>query len=67
MVISLKRFVLDTSIIIDRKISDMIESGELKDCEIIIPHAVLDELQAQASINRESGFIGLEEIKKIAI
>ncbi len=65
MVISLKRFVLDTSIIIDRKISDMIESGELKDCEIIIPHAVLDELQAQASINRESGFIGLEEIKKI--
>lgn len=61
----MKRFVLDTSIIIDGKVSKMIERGELGDCEIIIPHAVLDELQAQASLNRESGFLGLEEIKRI--
>jgi len=57
--------VLDTSIIIDGKISKMIESGEVKDCQIIIPLAALDELQAQASTNREPGFIGLAEIKKI--
>ncbi|MEM4275818.1 MAG: PINc/VapC family ATPase [Candidatus Nitrosocaldaceae archaeon] len=61
----MKRFVLDTSIIIDKKISSMIERGELVECEIIIPNAVIDELQAQASLNRESGFIGLEEIKRI--
>ncbi|GIU71094.1 MAG: ATPase [Candidatus Nitrosocaldaceae archaeon] len=61
----LKRFVLDTSIIIDGKVSKMIEHNELRDSEIIIPHAVLDELQAQASTNRESGFLGLEEIKRI--
>ena len=60
-----KKLVLDTSIIIDGKISKMIESGELADCEIIIPHAALDELQAQASMNREPGFMGLAEIKKI--
>jgi len=57
--------VLDTSIIIDGKISKMIESGEVKDCEVIIPLAALDELQAQASMNREPGFVGLTEIKKI--
>ena len=57
--------MLDTSIIIDGKISKMIESGEVKDCQIIIPLAALDELQAQASTNREPGFIGLAEIKKI--
>lgn len=59
------KMVLDTSIIIDGKISKMIESGEIKDTEIIIPNAVLDELQAQASMNREPGFVGLAEIKKM--
>jgi ATPase len=57
--------VLDTSIIIDGKISKMIESGEVRDCEVIIPLAALDELQAQASMNREPGFVGLAEIKRI--
>ncbi len=57
--------VLDTSIIVDAKISQMIEKGELKDVEIIIPSAVLDELQAQASKGREPGFVGLNELKKL--
>jgi ATPase len=61
----LEKFVLDTSIIIDGKISKMIESGEVSDCEIIIPLAALDELQAQASMNREPGFVGLAEIKRM--
>ncbi len=60
----MKRFVVDTSIIIDGKISKII-GDKIDNCEIIIPHAVLDELQAQASTNRETGFIGLEEIKRI--
>lgn len=59
------KVVLDTSIIIDGKISKMLEAGEITDTEIIIPNAVLDELQAQASMNREPGFVGLAEIKKI--
>jgi len=59
------KVVLDTSIIIDGVISKMIESGEIKNTEIIIPNAVLDELQAQASMNREHGFVGLAEIKKM--
>jgi ATPase len=43
----------------------MLAAGEIKNTEIIIPNAVLDELQAQASMNREPGFVGLAEIKKM--
>lgn len=61
----MEKIVVDTSIIIDGEITKLIESGGLKDCEIIIPVAVLDELQSQASQNKDYGFVGLEEIKKI--
>lgn len=60
------KFVLDTSIIIDGEITKMLEAGDIEaKSEIIIPLAVLDELQAQASTNKEHGFVGLAEIKKM--
>jgi ATPase len=61
----MEKYVVDTSIIIDGEITKLIEAGTLKDCEIIIPVAVLDELQSQASQHKDYGFVGLEEIKKI--
>jgi ATPase len=61
-----KKFVLDTSIIIDGEITKMLEEGSIEEeSDIIIPLAVLDELQSQASTNKEHGFVGLEEIKKM--
>jgi len=54
------KIITDTSVIIDRKMTELIESDKLKDIELIIPLAVLDELQAQASKGREPGFIGLD-------
>src|SRR5208283_1178127 len=41
--------------------------GEFVDAEVVIPNAVLDELQAQASKGREPGFVGLAEIKKLRV
>ncbi|TSA17798.1 MAG: ATPase [Nitrosopumilales archaeon] len=61
----MEKIVVDTSIIIDGEITKLIESGNLKNCEIVIPVAVLDELQSQASQSKEYGFVGLGEIKKI--
>jgi len=61
----MEKIVVDTSIIIDGEITKLIESGTLKDCEIIIPVAVLDELQSQASQSKDYGFVGLEEIRKM--
>ncbi|MCD6482962.1 MAG: Flp pilus assembly complex ATPase component TadA [Candidatus Aenigmarchaeota archaeon] len=58
-----KKICLDTSIIIDKKVPELIEKRKVK--EVIIPYAALDELQAQASKGREEGFIGLEELKRI--
>ena len=61
----MNKIVLDTSVIINGNIIRKIESGLLKDTEIIIPAAVIDELQSQASQKRDEGFVGLEEVKKL--
>lgn len=60
-----EKIVLDTSIIIDGRVSALLESEEFECREVIIPIAALDELQAQASLGREQGFIGLNEVKRI--
>lgn len=62
-----QKLIPDTSIIIDGNVPSVIEKGGFADVEIVIPYAVLDELQAQASKGREPGFIGLEEIKKLRV
>ena len=61
------KFVPDTSIIIDGNVPDVLEKAGTNDLEVVIPRAVLDELQAQASKGRETGFVGLTEIKKLRV
>lgn len=61
----MKKIVPDTSVLISGIISGMIERGEIKESEIIIPEFVIEELRAQASKGREIGFRGLEEIKRL--
>ncbi|MCF7862060.1 PINc/VapC family ATPase [Candidatus Woesearchaeota archaeon] len=53
----------DTSVIIERIISDYIKSGKIETSKILIHEALLTELEHQANTNREIGFIGLKEIK----
>ena len=57
--------VADTSVIINGNLAEQIESGSVRNCDIIIPQAVFDELQSQASNNKEQGFVGLEQIQKL--
>ncbi len=70
------RIVPDTSIIVAGGISKMLEKGGIEEHtdgvvfaelidEIIIPEAVIAELEAQANFGRISGFRGLAEIEKI--
>ncbi len=65
MIEDLSKIVVDTSIIINGQLIILIESGKIKNSEIIIPQAVFDELQSQASQKKEQGVIGLEAIKKL--
>ena len=59
------KFVLDTSVIINGNVSEIIQDKIKQNSQIIIPIAVLDELQAQASMNKSHGLEGLLEIKRI--
>ena len=61
----MSKIVVDTSVIINGQLFNQIDSGNIRDSEIIIPQAVFDELQSQASQKKEQGFVGLEEIKKL--
>ncbi len=59
------RVVPDTSVIIDRKISELIKLGKLDDHTILIPEVVVGELENQANKGKDIGFEGLEELKSI--
>ena len=61
----MSKIVADTSVIINGQLIAQIESGSIKNSEIIIPQAVFDELQSQASRKKEQGFAGLEKILKL--
>jgi ATPase len=61
----LSKIVADTSVIINGKLVSQIESGSIRNFEIIIPQSVFDELQSQASKKKEQGFIGLEKIRNL--
>jgi len=58
----MSKIVADTSVIINGQLVSQIESGSIRNFESIIPQAVFDELQSQASKKKEQGFIGLERI-----
>ncbi len=61
------KLVPDTSVVIDGRITSMIqESGEYKGATIIVPEAVIAELEAQANQGREIGFSGLTELQELS-
>jgi ATPase len=57
--------VPDTSVVIDGRITSMIKTGEYNGASIIIPEAVIAELEAQANQGREIGFSGLTELQAL--
>ena len=59
-----EKIVPDTSIIIDGKLSHLLERGEIEG-DIVIPELVVDELENQANEGKETGYKGIEEIKEI--
>ena len=62
---TITKIVPDTSVIIEGILSKRLEKKQIKFKEMIIHEAVLAELESQANKNRETGYLGLEEIKKL--
>ena len=61
----MKAIVPDTSAVIIGAVSELIENGDFDYPEIIVPEAVVCELEHQANANRAEGRKGLEELKKL--
>lgn len=59
------RIVPDTSVIVDGQITRMVDGGEYEGAEIVVPEAVVAELEAQANRGHESGLAGLDELARL--
>lgn len=59
------RIVPDTSVIVDGQITRMVEKGDYEGAMIVIPRAVVAELESQANQGHESGLAGLDELARL--
>ncbi|MCQ8904219.1 MAG: PINc/VapC family ATPase [Methanothermobacter sp.] len=59
------KIVPDTSVIVDGRITGIVQEDEFRGSEVIVPEAVVSELEYQANRGRETGFNGLEELKNL--
>lgn len=61
----MERIIPDTSAVIIGAVSDIVEKENLDYPEIIVPEAVVCELEHQANDNRSEGLKGLKELQKL--
>ena len=62
---NLKTIVPDTSAVVDGAISKLIDENNLDYPEIIVPEAVVCELEHQANANMTQGIDGLKELQRL--
>ena len=60
----MEQYVVDTSVIIEKIVSKLVKKKEIEGT-IIVPNAVVAELEAQANRGLEIGLIGLEELEEL--
>ena len=58
------KYVIDTSALIKKAVTNLLKEKKISGT-LIIPHAVIAELESQGNRGLEIGFIGLEEIQDI--
>lgn len=57
--------VPDTSVIVDGKLTELVEMNKLQNVEILVPEFVVEELESQANSGREKGHAGIEELQTL--
>ncbi len=60
------KLVPDTSAVIDGRVSAGVNAGEFDDAAVLIPEAVVAELEAQANAGVDTGWDGLTELQRLA-
>ena len=56
----------DTSVVVDGRVSERVEDGDFEGATILVPEAVVAELEAQANSGVEGGWDGLSELQRLA-
>jgi len=59
------KLVPDTSAVIDGRVSERIADGSYKEATVLVPEAVVGELESQANAGYDSGWNGLEELQEL--
>ncbi|MFC6770261.1 PINc/VapC family ATPase, partial [Halorubrum pallidum] len=60
------KVVPDTSAVVDGRVSERVASGIYESVTVLVPEAVVGELESQANDGLESGWDGLSELKRLA-
>lgn len=58
------KLVPDTSILIDQMVCPLVQE-EYEDAEVLIPEAVLSEIENHANRRKDLGYLGIDEIKNL--
>ena len=58
--------VPDTSAVVDGRVSERVEDGTYEGATVVVPEAVVGELESQANDGLESGWDGLSELQRLA-
>ena len=58
--------VPDTSAVVDGRVSERVDDGTYATATVLVPEAVVGELESQANDGLESGWDGLSELKRLA-
>ena len=60
------KIVPDTSVVVDGRISERVESGEYAGATVYVPEAVVGEVEAEANGGQETGWDALSELQRLA-
>lgn len=60
-----KVYVPDISTIINGRVTQLVEDGDLEGCEIALPKTIFAELEHRAGLGKDSGFSGLAELRQL--
>ncbi|MHA1230479.1 MAG: PIN domain-containing protein [Candidatus Helarchaeota archaeon] len=60
------KYVIDTSVIMNQRVSRLIEENIIEEgSEIILPQVVIAEIENHANQGKLTGFLGIKELKNI--
>mgnify|MGYP000283050424 CR=1 FL=1 len=60
------KIVPDTSAVIDGRVSERVDDGTYEGADVLVPEAVVSELESQANDGRDTGWEGLSELQRLA-